>query len=294
VSSASRVRATARIEPAPSVREELAPEKDGPARDLMKDLPRGDLAVLAGLPPWVDLAFLWHRGSSGHAFMDRITAMFGHRLGPADRRRLEAWANDLDRGLGRTAVVGLFGEGSGTGAFVVAAGGDGAALRRAASGLVDVVGIAALRAPLEASVGRLNAKTRESSIAKLPVTRVSLGVLVRGTKTPIEYRATAAASDRYGAIVIGAGDVDARLLDLVEEQGRTSLGADPVLAGTAKRVRATAACAATVRLRVGAHGEQEMAVFSAGTDDEVIWLDVEGSLLAFRALLSVPAVAARP
>jgi hypothetical protein len=294
VSSTSRVRATARVEPAPSVRVELTPEETGPARDLMTALPLGDLSLLTRLPSWAELTFMWHRGASGPTVADRVAAVFGHRLGPADKGRIEAWAEDLDRGLGRTAVVGSFGDGHYAGGFVLASGGDGSALGRATSGLVDILGIAALRAPIETFAGRINAKVRAGSLATLPVTRVSIALAVGGAKTPFEYRAIAAANDAHGAIVFGGGDVDARLLDLLEERGRTSLGDDATLTAVAQRVHATAACAATVRLRAGARGEQEIAVVTAGTGDGAMWLDVDGSLLAFRALASFAGAPAEP
>jgi hypothetical protein len=291
-SSSSHLRATARVEPAVSVRVELAPEENGPARDFLKRLPRGDLSLLGGLPSWIDMAFLWHRASTAPSVTDQVTAMFGHRLGAVDKRRIEAWANDLDRGLGRSAVVGSFGEGRGAGAFIVASRGDAAALRRAVLGLVDVLDIAALRKPIEAFAGRLKTQRRESSIVAPPVVRVSVAVTAHGAKSPIEYRVSAAANDSYGAVVVGAGDVDARLLDLIDEHGRNSLGANPVFAAVEKRVRATAACAAALRLRVGARGEEELAVLSVGTDDRILWLDADGSLLAFRAFASFAGAAA--
>jgi hypothetical protein len=292
LSSTSRMRATVKVEPAPSLRVELVPEERGAARDFSKELPRGDLSLLAHLPGWADLSFMWHRRESpADPFIDRIAALFGDRIGSADRRRIAGWADELDRGLGRTAVVGLFGESTSAGVFVVATGGDGRALRRATSGIADVARVTALRSPIEAFFGRLKCTAREGSLAGLPVTRLSLE-LSASARAPI--RAVAAAKDDLGAIVFGSGDVDARLLDLIDARGRTSLGADETFAAVAARVQSTAAYAGSVRLRVGPRGEREIAVFSAGADDELLWLDARASAAALRALLSEDGAFAGP
>jgi hypothetical protein len=287
VSSTSRVRATVKLEPTPSLRVELTPEEHGAARDLMKELPRGDLSVLAGLPSWVDLSFMMHRReSSTHLVTERVAALFGDRIGSADRRRIATWTDEIDRGLGREAVVGLYGEGVAAGAFVLAAGGDGRAFRRATSGLAEVAKISALRSPIEAFFGRLKCEAREGSLAGLPVTRVSLEVSVPGAHAPVRYGAVAASKDDRSAIVIGFGNVDARLMELIDERGRTSLGVDRIVADAAAQAQGTATYAGSMRLRVGPQGERQVAVWSAGAEDELIWVDARASTSALRALLS--------
>jgi hypothetical protein len=287
LSSTSRARATARLETTPSVRLELTPEEHGLARDLMKESPRGDLSLLMGLPSWVDLSFMWQRReSSTQSFVERVAALFGDRIGSADRRRIADWASDLDRGLGRAAVVGLYGEGAGAGAFVLATGGDGRALRRATSAFADVARISALRSPIEAFLGRLKSATREGSLARLPVTRLSLEFSTPGVPEPMRYGAVAAAKDDRSAVVIGSSNVDARLMELIDDRGRTSLGTDPMVLAAAVQARSSAAYAGSVRLRVGTRGERETAVWSAGVDDELVWLDARASPAALRALLS--------
>lgn len=287
LASTARLRAAAVVAPAPSLRVELSPMDNGAARDLARELPRGDLSLLAGLPSWTSGAFLWHRReSTGAALAGLIQSVFGERI-VRDRRRVEDWANDLDRGLGRSAVIGFYGDGSAAGAFALAAGGDGSALRRAASKLADLARVPALRDPAEAFLGRLNCRTREGSLPGLTVTRVSIEVTDRGTSTPAKYAVAAASNEHLGAIVLGSGDVDARLLDLLEDRGRTSLGADRALRAAAQRVRSTAACGAAVRVRAGARGEDDIVVISAGADDDAIWFDAEGSLPAFLVLLSL-------
>lgn len=287
ISSTSRARAFAKLEPAPSVRVEITPEERGLARDLMRESPRGDLSLLAGLPSWVDLSFMWQRrGSSTQSFVDRVAALFGDRIGSADRRRIADWAGDLDRGLGRAAVVGLYGEGVGAGAFVVATGGDGRALRRATSTFADVARISALRSPIEAFLGRLKSVAQEGSLSRLPVTRVSFEFSTPGVREPTRYGAVAASKDDRSAIVIGSSNVDARLMELIDDVGRTSLGTDPMVLAAAAQARSSAAYAGCLRLHVGTGGEREIAVWSAGVDDDLIWLDAQASPAALRALLS--------
>jgi hypothetical protein len=283
--STTRARMIAKLEPVPTVRVEITPEQRGTARDLMKDLPRGDLSLLRSLPSWVDLSVMWHRRESLLPFTDRISALFGDRIGSADRRRIAAWADELDRALGRAAVVGLYGDGAAAGVFVVATG-DGLALRRATLGLADVAKVSALRAPIEAFWGRLKYAAREGALAGLPVIRVSLELSVPGAATPIRYGAVSATKGHRSAIVIGSGDMDARLMELIDDSGRISLGADGIVAETAARVQNDAAYAGSVRLRVGERGESEIAAWVAGTSDEAIWLDARASTTTLRALLS--------
>src|SRR5262249_34136881 len=105
--------------------------------------------------------------------------------------------------------------------------------------------------------------------------------------TSRKFDVAAAGNERLAAVVVGSVDVDSRLLDLIEEHGRSSIGTDPVLVAADRRAGAAVTYRAAGRVRAGARGDDELVVLSAGADNSVMWLDVEGSLPALVALLSL-------
>ena len=107
-----------------------------------------------------------------------------------------------------------------------------------------------------------------------------------GAGAPVRYEAVAASKDDRSAIVLGSGVLHARLLELIDERGRTSLGVDRIVATSASQAQSTAAYAGSVRLREGSRGERQVAVWSLGTEEGLIWLDARASNAGLHALLS--------
>lgn len=276
------------LEPTPTVRIEIEPLDSGPVRDLSNALPHGSVALLLGLPTWADVVLHWQRQpeeSTSSPFVDRVSAILGGRLTASDRTRLERWAEDVDRGLGRTASIGTYGEGNQRGGFVVSLDGDGRALRRAVSGLADVLRVPAIRAPLEAFVGKITMRTKTGSIAKLPATRMSMAITPGGGEA-FEYEVACAAEAHRAALVFGTGGIDPRVEALVRGAAERALGADVVLSEFAKRIGSAATYTAVGRFQASENGASLSAAAALGSDQRIIWTEMEADIPVFEALLA--------
>jgi hypothetical protein len=201
----------------------------------------------------------------------------------SDRARLKRWADDVDRGFGRTAAVGLYGGQNGAGAFLVSSDGDGAALRRATAELVDVLRIRAIAGPVTALAGRVRASANGASLGGMPVTRLSIET-ERGTGARSKYRAACAAAGGRAALVFGSDDVDVRLSELLGGQAGPKLASDRILSDAAKRIGNDAAGAVAARFRTSS--APTFATATLGSNRSSVTVEIEGAVPVFEALLA--------
>jgi hypothetical protein len=218
---------------------------------------------------------------------DRLAAILGDRLASRDRQRIESWFGDLERGLGSPFAIGLYSEAGAYGAYAVGAAGDGPALRRATSALVDIGKIPAIAAPLSGLAGRIDLKRTESQAAGSgAMTRVRVDITTPASPgapaAPRRSFEVAAASRTSRAAVVGAlGAAGPHLSDLLEPGGM--LGADPLVARSVVRAGPGASHAVAFSVHPDG-GRPSWAVFTVGSDRHVLWADFAASTATLRAL----------
>ena len=241
------------------LRAELAPEADGPAAELVRELEGADLGPLLELPRATAFGVLTRstraqRDTSAKNLRERLQALFGERITASDRALLEQTFADLARGRGDFAAYGVLDQNGAFAAMMRGAAGDAAAFDLGMKSLLKLPKLPAFAEPLRQFVGALAVRTSSVSVPGLDgkVERAALSlkparVDLGGQAVQLEPQAFELLWRVEGPLVYAAVARNAApaLLQLVKPAGQT-LAADPELYAAVKRA-GTASFAAVLR-----------------------------------------------
>jgi len=166
---------------------EVRAEPGGAASQHLASTVRGDMAPLMHLPAQSLLGVLARssapsREESGRAMASGLASVFGERLSKPERARLDAALLSLARGRGDETTLGI----TQGGLVVRVAVADRAELDRGIQGALDIVGMRAVKGPIESLLGPLTVRRSTAHVAGLagPAGRASFSVGRRGAPGP--------------------------------------------------------------------------------------------------------------
>ena len=217
---------------------EARAEPGGAASQILAKSVRGDLAPLLRLPALSLLGALVRssapsREESARTMASGIASIFGERLSEPERAKLEAALLALARGRGDETTLGI----TQSGLVLRTAVADRAELERGIRGALDILGLPAVKRPIESLLGPLTVTRSTARIEGLagPAGRASFRVRPRGMPSvrPLELLWAIDGDELFAALSF---DAEAALGELVKaEAPGASLASDARLRSAAER-----------------------------------------------------------
>ncbi|MES1173353.1 MAG: hypothetical protein ABUL62_03415 [Myxococcales bacterium] len=242
----------------------LEPEASSEVSQKLAALAPGNARGLLGLPAETELALGLSRSSeereaAGKAAGEDWVRLLGGRLSEHDAQQLRAVLSDWELGRGSETRYGFLG-GSEPGAFLVAQVADTTRLKRAGSGLLGLLALPGVRAPLVEFVGQPQVSDATAPADALPnVTRKKLVFTPGGAGKPaVPPLSFAWLVEEQSGFAAASKHADAALKVVVQSAHgeHPTLAAQPGLSDAVERVGEQAALFAYLdaRLAFGATG----------------------------------------
>ncbi|MGE0322313.1 MAG: hypothetical protein AB7S68_08420 [Polyangiaceae bacterium] len=231
---------------------QLTPKASGEAKQLVADMPTGDLTLLKSLPRGTSLALLTQSSAAGRlesakATEETFAKLLDARLAESDKKRLQGVLNELATGRGNQLAFGL-GRAAGSDELALLVAADVTDKAQLEKGIRDGRGLLSVKAfadPLEEFLGQIKTtagKGKAPDVSPAP-DRIGFELKPKASKLPpgakvepkrFEFLWQVSDSKFRGAIAKEAGPALSELVNAADEK---SLAAHAELAAQIRRAK---------------------------------------------------------
>jgi hypothetical protein len=282
------------IQPFPDrldARLELSPGPAGAASELSKELTPGGLEPFLALPKDTLLAVHSRsspaeRQASAKASEERLNALFGDRLKPADQKLVGHALGELAAARGDYTSYAVLSRSEQTALVMRGAVADAARFDAGAKSLIKLLEVRAFAEPIRQFIGEVSVKQSSSKVAGIdqtvqravvsvsPVSLFGAGAPKRGEQKAFEVLWLVKDGTAYG---VAARDAAPLLAEIMAADFPSTLGADPEVKRGADRAGqvATAVLARPGGFGLIEGGGRAPVLLTLGRTNDVAWLDLE-------------------